>query len=456
MYNACHGADGEYDGVTDPEIGAKFNKGTEVNPNEWVSDIYDADGLLKPGKENWCLGCHGDGFAEIHGVQAPNIAGKTIVEGTWKNPETYVDTGFTSAGALLDGDSSTGNEGGETQDLIFDLGSVQDITHIRIFNSEPAKSLFEVYGSTDQANWKRIIYGQRIAGAKPYWNITGQGWFDTRLDDFSPIRYVKLVRVSRSALPEKGLREFEYKADLSYGYMVSGHKVACDYCHDTKSIHLDSIARTYSAAENNYTDGYRLADVVVENESVPALEVPRVACNSGDHPKTDNDFALCFTCHDKQNLLGDAYGQGDYQKIPLQTYFRNDASPDENGNTVNAHLVHLQNRGRCGNSATWDSDWDGTPDSPISCMACHNVHGSPSPAMVRHGELASTPGTSDKVPMLNFKYYDAEGHPDAELMDTMQSTGGVLIFYGGGPGSVAKNKTCNMCHGDKKPYTRTP
>jgi hypothetical protein len=30
------------------------------------------------------------------------------------------------------------------------------------------------------------------------------------------------------------------------------------------------------------------------------------------------------------------------------------------------------------------------------CFACHNVHGSPTPVMIRHGELISTPDTELK------------------------------------------------------------
>ncbi|MEW5802887.1 MAG: hypothetical protein AB1847_12380 [bacterium] len=36
---------------------------------------------------------------------------------------------------------------------------------------------------------------------------------------------------------------------------------------------------------------------------------------------------------------------------------------------------------------------DALVDSRISCPACHNVHGSPNPVMIRHGELISTPAT---------------------------------------------------------------
>jgi hypothetical protein len=293
--------------------------------------------------------------------------------------------------------------------------------------------------------------------SKPYWEIGAQeGWNEYRLDKFVPVRYIKFVKLQPVFLPANNIVEFQYKSELSYGYMVNGHKLACDYCHDTKSIHIDGNARTYTFAENNYNSGYRLSNVVVGAETVPAMEIPRVGKNNKETLITDNDFALCFTCHDKPNLLGDAYGTGDFLKIPLQTNFRKDGSVDVNGNEVNAHLAHLNGRGMGGNYADWDSDWDGVADSPQSCTTCHNVHGSPNPAMTRHGELASTPGTTDRVPMFNFQYKNAAGVIDADLSDAMESTGAATQFFGGGPGTVEKNFMCGMCHNDSESYERTP
>jgi hypothetical protein len=45
----CHLPSGPYDGVNDPVIGAKTN---------WNDGVYDGNFNLRPGKENWCQGCH--------------------------------------------------------------------------------------------------------------------------------------------------------------------------------------------------------------------------------------------------------------------------------------------------------------------------------------------------------------------------------------------------------------
>jgi len=452
----CHSPDGAYDGMNDPEIGA-------YQPSNWstssgsVSKIYDANGNLRPGKEDWCLGCHDDGHSTVRGVAASNIAGKTLT-GTWQSPQGYVDTGFPGVENLLDGDIMTGNGAGTFDQLIFDLGSQTNITHIRMYDGGQEKNFFEVWASNDLNEWTRIQWGRDIKVAHPFWQVNApRNWVETRLDKFGSFQYIKLVPWVIRETVGRELREFQYKADISYGYKVNGHKITCDNCHDTSSMHIDGIARTYKADLNNYAEGYRFADMVLDSgEVVPALEIPRVGVNWRETTRTDNDFALCLSCHNKYDLLGDSSGEGAFLKNPLQTNFRDDENVDENGNVVNAHFRHLQGRGSKGNSPDWDSDWNGIPDSPQSCPACHNVHGSPNPVMTRHGELVSTPGTLDRVPMFNFQYKNQDGDIDPDLMDTMASTGGESQFFRAGPAKIEKNHTCKMCHNDKRSYNRTP
>jgi len=134
----CHSPDGSCDGMYDPEIGAYQPSNWSIGTSESV--IYDADGNLRPGKEDWCLGCHDDGHSVIQGVAASNIAGKTL-SGTWQSPQGIVDTGLAGVENLIDGDISTGNGAGTLKELIFDLGSETDITHIRLYNSAPFATL---------------------------------------------------------------------------------------------------------------------------------------------------------------------------------------------------------------------------------------------------------------------------------------------------------------------------
>lgn len=449
----CHSPDGAFDGMDDSSIGA-------WNPENWPtnneSKIFDANGHLRPGKEEWCLGCHDDGTSAVHGVPAPNIAGKSMF-GDWQSLAAVVDTGFAGAEKLIDNDLATGSDDIWGMELLFDLGSSTEISHIRLYTKCDSKFFWKVYGSNDLTNWTRILYGNGIIFTEPVWGTAaGEGWNEARVDIFGPFQYLKLVKISPWPLSLNAIREFQFKKDLQYGYMTTGHKISCDNCHDTAIIHIDGVSQSYRAHLNNYTKGYRLTNVTVGSQVVPALEIPRTDCNWGEYPRTNNDFALCFSCHDKHNLLGDAYGTGDFLQYPLQTFYRNDDHLDDSGYVSNEHLRHLRGRGYCGNAQDWDSDWDGSLDSPQSCTACHNVHGSPNPAMTRHGELASTPGTTDKVPMINLKYINADGVIDPDLKNAEESIGAHIQFFGGGPGTPEKNNTCNMCHGDQMIHYRTP
>ncbi|MGA1875965.1 MAG: hypothetical protein ACMUIA_10190 [bacterium] len=459
----CHSPDGAYDGMHDPAIGALNNLGSGD-----FSALYESDGLLRPGKEKWCVGCHDDGSCVMQGVTAPNIAGQSISE-DWSSPGSIHDSDISDAHNLLDGDPNTGNTGGGSY-MLFDLGSSVTISHLRLYSTLDSTNHWGVYGGDDPNSLGRILLGRSVLFAAPTWQTGPQeGWNETRLDRFISIRYLKLTKINPWPLIVNSLRELEIKKDLQYGYYATGHKISCTQCHDVQKIHIDGNQRTYTHISdpyndldpNNYQNGYRLRTVEIEGINYPPMEIPRTGCNWGEFPRTDNDFALCFRCHDKNQLLGDAYSLvadaaifEESETVLLQTNFRNDQHKDVMNQVTNEHLRHLRGRYPCGKGADWDSDWDGVSDSPQSCTGCHNVHGTPSPAMIRHGELTSTPGTFDKASMINLAYIDEVGTLDFDLSNVLESIGAQTQFYGGGPGTVGKNNTCNMCHNDQVIYYR--
>ena len=176
--------------------------------------------------------------------------------------------------------------------------------------------------------------------------------------------------------------------DIDYGYYKTGHgkyvseSITCLACHDPDSEHVvDGVARTYSAAADNYQAGYRLKSV---GGGAP-LEIPRQATVTADQ------FRQCFSCHDSAPFMN---------SLNLDTNFRADVDdlcvalvPP-----VNRHVTHLSIT-----SSEYDSDFDGgSADSPPSCPACHNVHGprlrvgtTNAPAMIRTGELIGLEGALD-------------------------------------------------------------
>ena len=207
--------------------------------------------------------------------------------------------------------------------------------------------------------------------------------------------------------------------NTTYGYNVSGHgrDISCDYCHDLTILHTDGNARTYSASSNNYREGYRLN---------VDMAVPRY----GEYGPSA--FALCFNCHLYSYVMGP------------RSNFRNDNTG------VQLHETHLSPA--FAHITSWDSDWNQNAnncnqgecaDSAISCTSCHNVHGSPTPAMIRHGELISTPGTTDKVPALSFRWYKADGSTQTMVLEESR-WGGLLC--GIQPYNVSFNHVCWGCH----------
>ena len=470
----CHSAGGSINGINDAAVGAKEN---------WDNGIYESEGAtLQSGKDKWCAGCHDDEPAIVV-VPAPNIVGQSVLagDGNWQTPGTIVEdngivggnTTMPDAEILIDGNLSTGISAGKIGNVVvFDLGESVDVSHIRLHTVNNTETVFPptvhwlVYGSNDlEGEWTRVLLGQSVMFAKPSW-LTGveDGWDESRLDKIIPVRYIKLEKRNIWPCGVNTQREFQYKVDLQYGYYETGHKIECDNCHDISSAHFDGISQTYNANLNNYQAGYRLRNVTVNGESVYPMEIPRLGLDRRFY-ETNNDFALCFDCHNKSKLFGYGEGTGEFLIDPLETNFYNKDYLYAGGSPVNQHRVHIQGLGWCGNISTWDSDWNSTADdwamsydSRMSCTACHNVHGSPSLAMTRHGELISTPGTMDKVPLLNVKYINADGTLDSGngSSNILETFGVQTQFYMPGRGNPGKNNMCQMCHNELLIYYREP
>ncbi len=202
----------------------------------------------------------------------------------------------------------------------------------------------------------------------------------------------------------------------SYGYDVTGHGkrglVECTDCHVADGAHIDGDPRTYVAGATDYDSSYRL---------LYSMTIPLSAGAGWGEDK----FELCFECHKYNGILDST--------SPYNTNFRDE------GEGISSHSRHLS-----ANPGQWDSDWDMSTDSRISCTACHNVHGSPTPQMIRHGELISSPGSADKVPALDFKWSDVYGNATTLLSDSYY--GDMPPLGGHGAGSIADSKVCDGCH----------
>jgi CSLREA domain-containing protein len=90
----CHSPEGDYDGINDPNIGAKYGNNGELKYN-WKNRIYDdVDNIsLKVGNEKWCATCHDKSPSRIDDVDAPNVVGDEEASYTYGTGYGYYKTG---------------------------------------------------------------------------------------------------------------------------------------------------------------------------------------------------------------------------------------------------------------------------------------------------------------------------------------------------------------------------
>jgi hypothetical protein len=177
--------------------------------------------------------------------------------------------------------------------------------------------------------------------------------------------------------------------NATWGFYATGHGkrgwVVCLDCHDTSTTHIDNEHRTYdhvpgTGVINPYGAGYRLK-MVAGNE---AMNIPRPL--SPDVYEYLNDFALCVSCHNPYEVLGQDLGLDPngkrYYDVSHTNFWNTERTQRPLDWEVNTHTEHLEFSGM-----KYDSDFDGVYDSRASCVACHNVHGSDNDAMIRKGDL---------------------------------------------------------------------
>ena len=279
--DGCHSSVGDYDGVDDPDIGAKYGNNGELKYN-WRNRAYeDSDNVtLRPGMEKWCAGCHdGQNGSSVNGVAAPNVIGD-------------------ESGAYT--------------------------------------------------------YG------------TGWGYYKTGHG-----------LVGNENFPSKGSME-----------TLAGRAVQCGACHNTSLAHVDGRARSFDCSDGcdptEYQQSYRLN--MVDGQDPMFIPWPQNA------PNLAASYRLCVSCHDSGPFVDGTNIQTNLRRC--DSWDTSDpANPvctnDDYGNYHQYHLVDRSER----YPADYDYSSTANRNSKITCVVCHNVHGSTRTAMVRDGSLISrTPG----------------------------------------------------------------
>ncbi len=188
----------------------------------------------------------------------------------------------------------------------------------------------------------------------------------------------------------------------TYGFYVSGHgskAQECQDCHDLAVSHNFDGQKSYRATLDNYQVGYRLKDV----NGQPPMNIPldEAPYNTRNCNFDENNYRLCLTCHTEQgpstmgtpqNLFTNTDdggqecelnypGTNPYYVGPTGTMitgFRNESGAGFSfGSDVpaNGHWDHLVDFSNLFGPLLWKSDDTGTPNSRMSCPACHNPHG---------------------------------------------------------------------------------
>jgi len=142
----------------------------------------------------------------------------------------------------------------------------------------------------------------------------------------------------------------------------------CNDCHDPRLPHIDGNQRSFDCADGcdptEYQNSYRL--------KYP-MQVPLTDGHTTP-PIKESNYQLCFSCHDFEAIT-DTADEGNGPQT--SNYYDNILTPRKN-----LHYWHL-GRGVINVSSDWSGDWN----SELTCIVCHNPHGTSNFAMIRTGRI---------------------------------------------------------------------
>ncbi len=448
--DGCHGGPGGafpgVDELNNAVIGAKAN---------WTDGIYMPDGVtLKADKGEWCATCHDDVPASSRPGPAGGASHDVIVDDpdatfvpdcipgscdpfsewnyaanglSYGTGDRYMAIKSLTPGGAVDGTATwtpTIPETGEYNvyawwnDKSGDAKRSSSVTYTIYYNDGFDSVPVTADQTENGGQWNLLDTRNFNAGTSCYVELSNdapQGTDPTKT--WVRADAIKFVWATTSIDAPNVIGN-----NTDDGYYKTGHGAAnevsevvgCVDCHDASKNHIDHKHRTYVANVTDYGDSYRLRDI----DGKPAMNLPRPE-------RTDiyahlDDYALCLDCHNADEVLGKSEADKKHTNFTAT-------------GVGNLHAMHL----RAG--SVFDSDWNGVEDSYESCITCHNVHGPPNPAMIRHGELIDNKS-------LDFCYMSSVTWPRVcDPVATLEDSEGSLIAPGGS--SFATNGFCAMgCH----------
>jgi len=211
------------------------------------------------------------------------------------------------------------------------------------------------------------------------------------------------------------------------GGVTAGAGKGCTDCHDSTLAHIDGEARTFGCGDGcnttEYRQGYRLK--LVGGQDPMVIPWPWSPTNDNSADK----YRLCVSCHDSGPFVN---------SDNMNTNMRDESA--------NRHAYHLNIK-----ELEYPADYNyGSNNSQITCVTCHNVHGSTRFAMVRDGKLISRePGMQMWYINNDITKYYTFNPPEPQDLPLSYSTGRFFRGY------TAAN-LCSHCHGGNYTNYRDP
>ncbi|MFW8602369.1 choice-of-anchor Q domain-containing protein [Desulfobacterota bacterium M19] len=209
---------------------------------------------------------------------------------------------------------------------------------------------------------------------------------------------------------------------------LSGRPLTCANCHDFTTKHIFGVARPYndndssSTAPSVYRKDYRLKLVAPGTGTGVSGREPLLIPAPTGITNTASNYRLCVNCHNS----------GPFTDM-------NNMNTNMVSKGVNRHAFHLGM-----NMLLYPADWNGANTSRVTCITCHNVHGSTRLAMIRDGRLTGrTPGMQIWYNNDDAVYNDGVNPPQPEDLPLSASTG--ILWK-----STTVGNLCNGCHGNSR------
>ena len=464
----CHSKDGNYDGV----VMAKAN---------WDDGVYNkaGDALVV---EDWCAGCHDDAPCTIYGVSAPNVMGDSgqnygyEISGHGRpsaepefpdglkcehchdltlrhfdaEPRTYMAwRGNYKEGYRLKKNMIVPRPGAEIEDGTFELcTSCHDytvLTSTTNFRSVPMESTNPCsHPGINERNW----HNYHLAEGTTY--RCGDSDFDGEVDSFTTCILCHNVHGSPmdfGASTNIQVDDFNAYTDHTSirGTWVRGKDayppyLAPSYGPDGSNCMAMKVSWPLDPADLGY-EWRAIAPI-----DLTLMDYISFYVKVNDVSKIQS-IKVVLRRNQDGIWTGDSYStsqlglqSGVWKLVSFPKEFFDLGSGEVNG----VALVAVEN-----DPGQSYATWVLFDDLRFVLSGTADYH--PNPVMIRHGELISTRGTTDKVPAFDFKWYGGDCTEPGQPTVSVEASRWGRMMAGSSNQDLQINHVCGGCHNVARP-----